>query len=295
MFTWNGAVLIEQELTAVAAGQGQVVTWNYRPGTFTPLTQAEHAFFRDAPQEQVDQRFYAIITDLVGTPAELVSSDGTLAGHQVQTLWGGTTWTSGGAQTPLRFPGQYEDPETGLHYNNQRYYDPVSGSYLTPDPLGLAPSPNPHAYVPNPYALIDPLGLCPAAKGGVRVAAGEGAGSQPASLVRVVGGHESRADLFNEMKARTFESGQEQALVRLGSGGRVIVSGGHTGISGLDNISELIAHTHPYDVMAQGPSPADYTALNQLGQQSSILLEHGQVITFTVNDEGFLKLFPPGG
>jgi Domain of unknown function (DUF6531) len=50
-------------------------------------------------------------------------------------------------------------PETGLHYNQQRYYDPVTSSYLTPDPLGLAPAPNPHAYVPNPLIQIDPLGL----------------------------------------------------------------------------------------------------------------------------------------
>jgi len=136
-----------------------VITWNYRPGTFTPLTQAEHSSLRDAPQDQIDQRFYAIITDLVGTPTELASPDGTLAGRQIQTLWGGTTWASGGAQTPLRFPGQYEDPETGLHYNNQRYYDPASASYMTPDPLGLSPAPNPHTYVPNPHVLIDPLGL----------------------------------------------------------------------------------------------------------------------------------------
>ncbi|OGR09455.1 MAG: hypothetical protein A2341_02250 [Deltaproteobacteria bacterium RIFOXYB12_FULL_58_9] len=35
----------------------------------------------------------------------------------------------------LRFPGQYLDRETGLHYNWHRYYDPNTGRYLTPDPL----------------------------------------------------------------------------------------------------------------------------------------------------------------
>jgi len=95
----------------------------------------------------------------VGTPAELVAADGTIAGYQQHTVWGGTLWRPGGASTPLRFPGQYHDPETGLHYNQQRYYDPVTGSYLTPDPLGLAPAPNPHAYVPNPLVQTDPLGL----------------------------------------------------------------------------------------------------------------------------------------
>jgi len=161
-FSWDGALLAEQAETA--DDREQITTWNYLPGTFTPLTQAEHTSLRDAPQQKIDQRFYAIITDLAGTPSELTAPDGTLAGHQRHTLWGTTRWPHGSAQTPLRFPGQYADPETGLYYNYQRYYDPVSGSYLSPDPLGLAPAPNPHAYVDNPYHAADPLGLvsfCP--------------------------------------------------------------------------------------------------------------------------------------
>ena len=42
-------------------------------------------------------------------------------------------------------------------------------------------------------------------------------------------------------------------------------------------------------------SAADYTALNQLGQENSILLEHGQEITFGVDDPTYLKLFGSGG
>jgi RHS repeat-associated protein len=37
---------------------------------------------------------------------------------------------------PLRFPGQYYDAETGLHYNYYRDYDPQTGRYLQPDPIG---------------------------------------------------------------------------------------------------------------------------------------------------------------
>jgi RHS repeat-associated protein len=60
----------------------------------------------------------------------------------------------------LRLPGQYEDAETGLFYNKQRYYDPARGEYLTPDPLGTPDGPNGYAYVRyNPLKYVDPDGL----------------------------------------------------------------------------------------------------------------------------------------
>ncbi|MFC7586075.1 RHS repeat-associated core domain-containing protein [Nonomuraea antimicrobica] len=62
---------------------------------------------------------------------------------------------------PLRFAGQYADAETGLHYNNQRYYDPATARYQSPDHLGLAPQLDPYAYVANPLIWADPLGLAP--------------------------------------------------------------------------------------------------------------------------------------
>ena len=37
----------------------------------------------------------------------------------------------------LRFPGQYFDEETGLHYNYFRDYDPKTGRYIESDPIGL--------------------------------------------------------------------------------------------------------------------------------------------------------------
>jgi len=60
----------------------------------------------------------------------------------------------------LRFPGQYFDKETGLHYNYFRDYHPGIGRYLEPDPIGLFASPILFGYcVNNPIRLIDPQGL----------------------------------------------------------------------------------------------------------------------------------------
>ncbi len=60
----------------------------------------------------------------------------------------------------LRFPGQYFDAETGLHYNYYRDYDPVTGRYLESDPIGLRGGVGTYGYVlANALRYVDPEGL----------------------------------------------------------------------------------------------------------------------------------------
>ncbi|MEU6255328.1 DUF6531 domain-containing protein [Streptomyces sp. NPDC047043] len=160
LFTWDGHILCEQSTTTENQPHRLFVTWDHEGRR--PLAQTERIITADSPQRDVDERFFAIVTDLVGTPTELVGEAGDIAWRTRATLWGTTTWNSDAtAYTPLRFPGQYYDPETGLHYNYFRTYDPETARYLTPDPLGLSPAPNPVSYVHNPHTWIDPLGLAP--------------------------------------------------------------------------------------------------------------------------------------
>ena len=62
---------------------------------------------------------------------------------------------------PFRFPGQYFDEESGLHYNRFRYYDPQTGRFISPDPIGIAGGLNTYRYALNPLRSIDPFGLSP--------------------------------------------------------------------------------------------------------------------------------------
>jgi RHS repeat-associated protein len=165
-FAWEDTVLAEQEHLVTGRSERAVTSWDYLPGTYTPVAQHSHTTLVDEPQEVIDRKFHAIVTDLIGTPTELVTPDGQIVWRRNADVWGGpllTVGSSGPAQDdpgcPLRFPGQYHDAETGLHYNYQRYYDPATARYTSPDPLGLEPAPNHHAYVSNPLSRLDPLGL----------------------------------------------------------------------------------------------------------------------------------------
>ncbi|WP_240650716.1 RHS repeat-associated core domain-containing protein [Variovorax guangxiensis] len=60
-------------------------------------------------------------------------------------------------ETPSAF--KYWDEETGLHYNRYRYYDPLSGRFVSGDPIKLSGGFNLHLFAPSPIGWVDPLGL----------------------------------------------------------------------------------------------------------------------------------------
>jgi RHS repeat-associated protein len=102
---------------------------------------------------------YYFHNDHLGTPQVLTDDSQTIAWKAVYTPFGEAVASVQTIDSPFRFPGQYYDQETGLHYNYFRYYNPQIGRYITPDPIGLEGGINLFAYVDNPINVIDPLGL----------------------------------------------------------------------------------------------------------------------------------------
>ncbi|MDX6764833.1 RHS domain-containing protein, partial [Streptomyces sp. F8] len=108
LFTWDGPVLCEQIESSPQLPHPVITSWTYQGRH--PLTQTER-IAQDEDQQEIDSRFFAIVTDLVGTPTELVDEQGTIVWQTRSTLWGTTAWNRDAiAYTPLRFPGQYFDP-----------------------------------------------------------------------------------------------------------------------------------------------------------------------------------------
>jgi RHS repeat-associated protein len=132
------------------------ITWVFEPDTHTPVAKI------------VGGSSFPIITDAVGAPVGMYDQSGS-------QVWGGEISTFGrmrklkgvgeesdtllAVRCPFRWPGQYEDVETGLSYNRFRYYDSEQGHYISQDPQRTDGGFRLYGYVPNPITWIDPLGL----------------------------------------------------------------------------------------------------------------------------------------
>ncbi|MGQ0595374.1 MAG: RHS repeat-associated core domain-containing protein, partial [Gammaproteobacteria bacterium] len=125
-------------------------------------TKREYVYLDHLPLAQITGTAIAYIhTDHLGTPESLTDQDQALVWQAHHDPFGRATVTTQAVEHHLRFPGQYFDAETGLHYNYFRDYDPSTGRYVQSDPIGLAGGINTYAYVgSNPLTRIDPTGNC---------------------------------------------------------------------------------------------------------------------------------------
>jgi RHS repeat-associated protein len=120
------------------------------------------AGYRDAGSTPlVDQPVYYYLNDHLGAPLKVLDQDQAVVWNAVRKPFGETAVLPGSTfANPFRFPGQFFDDETGMHYNYYRYYDPKTSRYISADPIGLDGGLNLYAYVGgDPVNWIDPLGL----------------------------------------------------------------------------------------------------------------------------------------
>ncbi|AUX19916.1 uncharacterized protein SOCEGT47_003700 [Sorangium cellulosum] len=154
-YAWRGDVLVHERCErALEAGEPVVEERRYAtlPESLLPLAQIDGATGA--------LRYF--VHGVNGLPEALVEGDGRIAGEIAAGLYGDVPTEQAGI-TPLRLPGQYADEETGLHCNWHRYYDPETGEYLSPEPIGIGASLKPYAYVddyPMDWADIDGLLRC---------------------------------------------------------------------------------------------------------------------------------------
>jgi RHS repeat-associated protein len=106
---------------------------------------------------------YAVVTDHLGKPTELIWPNGRLAWSGLHTAWGrvvsSESETDAAVQPAMRLLGQYADDESGLCYVRNRYFDPRHARFLSPDPVELGGGTNLFGFNGNPTTHVDPLGL----------------------------------------------------------------------------------------------------------------------------------------
>ncbi len=103
---------------------------------------------------------YYVHTDHLGAPIALTDEAGVVQWKAHYTPFGKAVIDVDNLDQNIRFPGQYFDNETGLHYNYFRDYDPEIGRYIQSDPIGFNGGINTYAYVGgNPVNATDLYGL----------------------------------------------------------------------------------------------------------------------------------------
>jgi RHS repeat-associated protein len=160
-YVWDGDNLVH-ELRSNGGKMGHAIveerTYAFEPNSISPIAH------RDARLNgaRINSDWVHYLSDGAGRPEMLVDDGGSVLSVFDQKLWGRVEpiLRPPRATTTARFAGQWEDTETGLFYNRYRFYDPDSGQYMSPEPLGLAGGLRPFGYAENrTLDQFDPDGL----------------------------------------------------------------------------------------------------------------------------------------
>jgi RHS repeat-associated protein len=100
-----------------------------------------------------------LVADQQGSVRLLTNTAGAVVGTYTYGSYGATLNHTGTSSTALQFDGQYTDEESGMEYLQSRYYDPVTGQFISVDPASALTG-WPYGYGgDNPVNSADPSGL----------------------------------------------------------------------------------------------------------------------------------------
>lgn len=137
-------------------------------GDYMPagLTQREYVWLDGTPVATLDTSSQGAVVHYVGT--DYLSTPRSVVDAQGHLVWSwdyageafGDSRPLGSYSMPLRFPGQYQDVESGLAHNGFRDYSSSFGRYIESDPRGLRGGVGTYTYVDNrPTLEVDRAGL----------------------------------------------------------------------------------------------------------------------------------------
>ncbi|HRI62585.1 MAG TPA: RHS repeat-associated core domain-containing protein [Polyangium sp.] len=159
-FVWDGDRLVHEIRRKAAASGDPIIeerTYGWSERALVPWGMRIR---RNGNDDDVTWAYYVL--DQAGMPMALTDASGEVLCEYERKAWGELVPRGESRiDSPIRAQGQYADEEIGLHYNRNRYYDPESGRYISPDPLGVLPDLNQYKYGDNPITDVDPFGLAP--------------------------------------------------------------------------------------------------------------------------------------
>ena len=136
--------------------------YTYGPGIDNLLAMTTYS--------DTETNHYYYLTDHLGSVLAIADEDGEIVERYHYDAWGRVTITDA-AGLPLAesalgnrfgFQGREQSWATGLTYFRSRYYDSVTGRWLSKDRIGIAGGLNQYvAFGNNPVNFLDPFGLDP--------------------------------------------------------------------------------------------------------------------------------------
>lgn len=129
--------------------------------TSSGATIREYVYIDGQPLALLENgQIYYYHLNHLGTPQKLTNANQEIVWQGDYKPFGEANLVTEVVVNNIRFPGQYFDQESGLHYNYFRDFDPSSGRFVQSDPIGLGSGPNTYGYaLQNPIAKYDPDGL----------------------------------------------------------------------------------------------------------------------------------------